>query len=85
MKNKLKDLKMRAKDVLSGKRGMTMVEIIVLISVILVIATALFLMRGVITDFIGGATDQLDTLNEGGTIGEGSNGLVAKPAQKPAK
>ena len=74
MKNKLKDLKMRAKDVLSGKRGMTMVEIIVLISVILVIATALFLMRGVITGFIDDASNKLETLDGGSQIGTGSQG-----------
>lgn len=74
MKTKLNNLKSRAKEVLSGKRGMTMVEIIVLISVILVIATALFLMRGVITDFIDDASNKLDTLDGGGQIGNNAQG-----------
>lgn len=80
MKTKLNNLKSRAKEVLSGKRGMTMVEIIVLISVILVIATALFLMRGVITDFIDGASNKLDTLDNGGQVGNNSSGgIVTRP------
>lgn len=74
MKTKLSQLKQRAKDVLTRKSAMTMVEIIVLISVILVIATALFLMRGTIVGFIEGATEQMDTLDAGDTIGNNTGG-----------
>lgn len=72
MNKKMKQLKQRAKDILTRKSGMTMVEIVVLISVILVIATALFLMRNTITGFIQNATDQVNTLDGGGTIGSSS-------------
>lgn len=55
----------RATEVLTNKKGMTMVEIIVLISVILVIATVLYAFRGQITTFLEGAGDHVSSLDTG--------------------
>lgn len=55
----------RAKEVLKNPKGMTMVEIIVLISVILVIATVLYIFRGQITDFLTGAGSHVESLGTG--------------------
>lgn len=52
----------RVKEIMKNPAGMTFVEIIVLISVILVIATALFLMRGAITNFLSKGTTQINAL-----------------------
>ena len=60
----------RAKEVLSGKAAMTMVEIIVLISVILVISTALFLMRNTITGVINDATNTMSDFDTSNTVGD---------------
>lgn len=55
-------VKNRTKEILKNPAGMTFVEIIVLISVILVIATALFLMRDAISGFLGKGTGVIDGL-----------------------
>ena len=55
----------KAKYVMSGEEGASNVEIIVWISVVLVIATALFLFRNQITKFIAGAGKQVDTMTGG--------------------
>lgn len=48
--------------VLGGEQGASNVEIIVWISVVLVIATVLFLFRDAIMDFIDRATGQVNAL-----------------------
>jgi len=58
----MKDLLNRAKYVLEGEDGASNVEIIVWISVVLVIATALFLFRDAISGFIGRAQGEVDNL-----------------------
>lgn len=50
------------KRLMSNERGASNVEIIVWISVVLVIATALFLFRGAITNFISNAMGQVNDL-----------------------
>lgn len=52
----------RAKYVLSGEDGASNAEIIIWISVVLVIATALFFMRDAIIDFLGRATGEINKL-----------------------
>lgn len=52
----MKELFNRAKYVLEGEEGASNVEIIVWISVVLVIATVLFLMRDAIVTFVKSAT-----------------------------
>lgn len=52
----------RVKEIMANPAGMTFVEIIVLISVILVIATALYTMRGAIVGFLGKGTSQINNL-----------------------
>mgnify|MGYP006894370322 FL=1 len=52
----------RAKYVLNGEEGASNIEIIVWISVVLVIATALFLFRDSIIAFIERARGQVDGL-----------------------
>lgn len=49
------------KNFMNDKNGASNVEIIVWISVVLVIATVLFLFRDSIMSFIEGATDRVDT------------------------
>lgn len=58
----MKDLLNRAKYVLEGEDGASNVEIIVWISVVLVIATALFLFRDSISAFIGKAQGEVNNL-----------------------
>lgn len=58
----MKSLLKRAKYVVKGEEGASNVEIIVWISVVLVIATALFLFRDAIAGFIGKARGQVDGL-----------------------
>ena len=58
----MKNLIKRAKYALTGEDGASNVEIIVWISVVLVIATALFLFRDSIVDFISRARGQVDSL-----------------------
>ena len=52
----------RAKHVMTGEDGASNIEIIVWISVVLVIATVLFVFRDAITDFLDRATDQVNDL-----------------------
>jgi len=52
----------RAKHVMTGEDGASNIEIIVWISVVLVIATVLFVFRTAITDFLGRATGQVNNL-----------------------
>lgn len=52
----------RAKFVAEGERGASNVEIVVWISVVLVIATILFLFRDAITGFLNKATGKVDSL-----------------------
>lgn len=59
------DMLKRADDILNNKKGMTMVEIIVLISVILVIAGVLYTFRGRITNFINSAGNHVGSLSAG--------------------
>lgn len=56
----MKSLIERAKYVLRGDDGASNIEIIVWISVVLVIATALFLFRDSIVSFLGKARDSVD-------------------------
>lgn len=56
----MKSLINRAKYVLQGEDGASNIEIIVWISVVLVIATALFLFRDSITAFLGKAKNSVD-------------------------
>jgi Flp pilus assembly pilin Flp len=58
----MKNLMNRAKHVLKGEDGASNIEIIVWISVVLVIATALFLFRDAITGFLGKAKGSVDGL-----------------------
>jgi hypothetical protein len=58
----MKELFNRAKYVVDGEDGASNVEIIVWISVVLVIATALFLFRDAIVGFIGKAKGSVDGL-----------------------
>ena len=51
----------RAKFAMDGEDGASNVEIIVWISVVLVIATALWLFRDAIVSFIGKAKDAVDS------------------------
>ncbi|MFJ8531406.1 hypothetical protein [Bacillus sp. NPDC094106] len=58
----MKNLMNRAKYVLNGEDGASNVEIIVWISVVLVLATALFIFKDKIVDFLtraGGTVDKL--------------------------
>lgn len=57
---KLKQLWERAKYVTSGEDGASALEIIVWISVVLVIATALFFFRDSIVNFLGRARNSVD-------------------------
>jgi hypothetical protein len=52
----------RAKHVLKGENGASNIEIIIWISVVLVIATALFLFRGDIVNFLSNAGGQVSNL-----------------------
>lgn len=58
----MRDLMNRAKYVLNGEEGASNIEIIVWISVVLVIATALFLFRDSISAFLERARGQVDNL-----------------------
>ena len=57
----MKDLMNRAKYVLDGEEGASNVEIIVWISVVLVLATVLFLFRDAIQNFINNAIGRVNT------------------------
>ena len=52
----------RAKNVLSNERGASNMEIIIWVSIVLVIATALFMFRDQITNFLNRAGEQVDGL-----------------------
>lgn len=56
----------RAKYVMTGEDGASNVEIIVWISVVLVIATFLFMFRDSINDFISDATSKVDAFDTKG-------------------
>lgn len=56
----MKELFSRAKYVLDGEEGASNLEIIVWFSVVLVIATALFLFRDAIAKFVGDATSSVN-------------------------
>ncbi|PLS19683.1 hypothetical protein CVD28_04525 [Bacillus sp. M6-12] len=58
----MKNLMNRAKFVLKGEEGASNIEIIVWISVVLVIATALFAFRDSITKFLGSSKGEVDNL-----------------------
>lgn len=58
----MKNLMNRAKHVLNGEDGASNIEIIVWISVVLVIATALFLFRDAISNFLGQSTGKVNKL-----------------------
>lgn len=58
----MKNLMNRAKHVLNGEDGASNIEIIVWFSVVLVIASALYLFRNEIIAFLGRATGQVKDL-----------------------
>ncbi|WCK56929.1 hypothetical protein PP175_27335 (plasmid) [Aneurinibacillus sp. Ricciae_BoGa-3] len=58
----MKNLFNRAKFVMTGEAGASNIEIIVWISVVLVIATVLFVFRNAIMDFLTRATGQVNGL-----------------------
>jgi len=58
----MKNLIKRAKYVMNGEDGASNIEIIVWISVVLVIATALFLLKDKIVAFLGKAGGKVDGL-----------------------
>lgn len=58
----MKNLMNRAKHVLNGEDGASNIEIIVWISVVLVIATALFLFRDAISKFLSDSTGKVKDL-----------------------
>lgn len=58
----MKNMIERAKFVCGGEEGASNVEIIIWISVVLVIATVLFVFRTSITGFLGKSTAEVDTL-----------------------
>lgn len=70
---KLSTLQIRAKEVITGKSAMTMVEIVVLISVILVIATVLFALKDQIAEFLTNAGTTISGLNT--NVNQGTAGL----------
>ena len=59
----MKNMIERAKFVCGGEEGASNVEIIIWITVVLVIATALFVFRDSITGFLKGSSDAVDGLN----------------------
>ena len=59
----MKNLLERAKFVTEGEKGASNVEIVVWISVVLVIATILFLFRDAIKGFLNRATAKVNGLN----------------------
>lgn len=61
----MKNLIKKAKYVLSGDDGASNLEIIVWFSVVLVIATALWLFRDAVVGFIGNAKDKVAGLRVG--------------------
>lgn len=58
----MRNLIKRAKYVVNGEEGASNVEIIVWITVVLVIATALFLFRDAIVDFVVAAMGRVNTM-----------------------
>lgn len=58
----MKKIMKRVKTALNGEEGASNVEIIVWISVVMVIATVLFVFRGQIVGFLGRAGKQVDGL-----------------------
>ena len=58
----MKNLLSRAKYVLNGEDGASNIEIIVWISVVLVIATALFIFKNQIVNFLNKAGSKVDGL-----------------------
>lgn len=71
----MRNLMNRAKYVMSGEDGASNIEIIVWISVVLVIATFLFIFRDSITDFITSATEKVDNFDTKGAGHDGGTGL----------
>lgn len=71
----MKNLMNRAKYVMNGEDGASNIEIIVWISVVLVIATFLFIFRDTIVSFIEDAVNKVDAFDTqgSGTVG-GSGG-----------
>ena len=63
----MKNLVNRVKYVMTGEDGASNVEIIVWISVVLVIATFLFLFRDSIVEFVEDATSKVDDFDTQGT------------------
>jgi hypothetical protein len=59
----MKNLVQRAKYVMTGEDGASNVELIVWFSVVLVIATALFVFRDQIIDFLTRAGTEVDNLD----------------------
>lgn len=53
----MKNLANKAKHVLTGKEGASNIEIIVWMSVVAIIATALFLFKDSVVEFVGKMTD----------------------------
>lgn len=64
----MKNLINRAKFVLNGEEGASNVEIIVWISVVLVIASALFYFRDAIVGFVEGSTAEVDKMQGAGKV-----------------
>lgn len=69
----MRNLINRAKYVMSGEDGASNIEIIVWISVVLVIATFLFMFRDSISAFITDATSKVDEFDTKGNA-TGTNG-----------
>lgn len=70
----MKNLVNRAKYVMTGEDGASNVEIIVWMSVVLVIATFLFIFRDSIASFVTSATDKVDNFDTTGTGHTGGAG-----------
>ncbi|WCF11733.1 hypothetical protein NDS46_30785 (plasmid) [Paenibacillus thiaminolyticus] len=54
----------RARYVVNGEDGASNIEIIIWISVVLVIATALFVFRDKIADFLGSASGEIEKMDQ---------------------
>lgn len=77
MANKLRKMRTRAKSVLNNKTGGLSLEMIVLIFVVLVIATALFIFRDSIADFLNTSAGEVNTLED--NISNMSDGSTWSP------
>lgn len=75
--NKLRKMRTRAKSVLNNKTGGLSLEMIVLIFVVLVIATALFIFRDSIADFLNTSAGEVNTLED--NISNMSDGSTWSP------